>query len=78
MVGRPRFSLRGVDQAMVRRLNAAIREVLDTQSVRERFEALGYSLAAPEQRSPDYLAKFVAAEIEKWAGPIKLSGVSMN
>jgi hypothetical protein len=51
------------------RLNAAIGEVLDTQSVRERCEVLGYSLAAPEQRSPAYLAKFVAAEIEKWVGP---------
>ena len=72
------FFPKGIDQAMVRRLNAAIGEVLDTQSVRERFEALGYKLAAPEQRSPDYLAKFVASEIEKWAGPIKQSGVSMN
>ena len=72
------FFPKGIDQAMVRRLNAAIGEVLDTQSVRERFEALGYKLAAPEQRSPDYLAKFVASEIEKWAGPIKLSGVSMD
>ena len=72
------FFPKGVDQAMVRRLNAAIGEVLDTPSVRERFEALGYSLAAPEQRSNDYLAKFVASEIEKWAGPIKQSGVSMN
>jgi tripartite-type tricarboxylate transporter receptor subunit TctC len=72
------FFPKAVDQAMVRRLNAAIGEVLDTQSMRERFEALGYSLAAPEQRSPAYLAKFVAAEIEKWSGPIKLSGVSMD
>jgi len=33
-------------------------------------------VVAPERRSPDYLAGFVAREIEKWAGPIKASGVS--
>lgn len=63
---------------MVRRLNAAIGEVLDTPSVRDRFEAFGYNLPVAEQRSPAYLAKFVETEIEKWAGPIKLSGVSMD
>jgi hypothetical protein len=31
---------------------------------------------APERRSPEYLAKYIPAEIEKWAGPIKASGVS--
>jgi hypothetical protein len=33
---------------------------------------------APERRSGDYLAGFVVREIEKWAGPIRASGLSMD
>jgi hypothetical protein len=32
-------------------------------------------VVAPERRSPDYLARFVRSEIDKWAAPIKASGV---
>jgi hypothetical protein len=28
--------------------------------------------------TPEYLAGFVKSEIEKWAGPIKASGVTMD
>jgi hypothetical protein len=31
---------------------------------------------APERRSPEYLAQFLAAEIKKWEAPIKASGIS--
>jgi hypothetical protein len=33
---------------------------------------------SPSRRSRDYLQKFVASEIEKWAGPIKISGVRLD
>jgi hypothetical protein len=32
-------------------------------------------VVAPERRTPAYLQAFVASEIEKWAAPIKASGV---
>jgi len=72
------FAPRGTDGAIVHRLNAAIGETLDTPSVRDRFATLGLSLPAPEQRSAAFLAAFVPAEIEKWAGPIRASGVVMD
>jgi hypothetical protein len=31
-----------------------------------------------EQRSPEYLAKSLLEQIERWAVPIKASGVSME
>jgi hypothetical protein len=46
--------------------------------VRERFESLGEGVIPPERRGPQYFAKFVADEIDKWAGPIKASGVSVD
>jgi len=66
----------GAPQTIVRRLNQAAGEAIDTLAVRERLSAVGVTVVAPERRSPEYLAKFIPAEIEKWAGPIKASGVS--
>lgn len=62
--------------AIVRRLNKAAGEAIDTPSVRERLASVGVAAVAPERRSPEYLAKYIPAEIEKWAGPIKASGVT--
>ena len=59
----------------VRRLARAASEALDTPSVRERLEAIGVTVVAPERRSPEYLEKFIVSEIEKWAVPIKASGI---
>jgi hypothetical protein len=42
------------------------------------MQEIGADLVARERSSPEYLQKFVETEIEKWAGPIKASGVSME
>jgi tripartite-type tricarboxylate transporter receptor subunit TctC len=72
------FFPKGTPSAIVQRMNGALGEALDSPSVRERLEGIGLRIAARERRSPDYLAKFVASEIAKWAGPIKASGVSID
>jgi tripartite-type tricarboxylate transporter receptor subunit TctC len=63
---------------LIRRLNAALNNTLDTKNVRERLEANGLRIAVPARRSPDYLARFVASEIQKYAGPIKASGATLE
>jgi tripartite-type tricarboxylate transporter receptor subunit TctC len=72
------FLPKGTPEPIVRRLNGAVGEALDTPSVRERFETLGEEVAPRERRSPEYFAKFVAAEIVRWSAPIKASGVSAD
>jgi tripartite-type tricarboxylate transporter receptor subunit TctC len=72
------FMPKGTPEAIVRRLNAATIEALNTPIVQRRLNDIGATLVAPERRSPDYLGKFVASEIEKWAGPIKASGASAD
>ena len=49
---------------------------VESPAVRERFKGIGVTIPAADRRSPEYLTKFVASEIERWAGPIKASGVS--
>ena len=72
------FLPKGVPGPIVHRLNQALGSALDMPSVRERFEALGEEIAAPERRSPEYFAQFVAKEIERWSAPIKASGASVD
>jgi tripartite-type tricarboxylate transporter receptor subunit TctC len=69
------FLPKGTPDAIVRKLNAATVAAMNTPSMQERLKAIGSDLVGPERRSPEYLAKFVADEIRKWAGPISASGV---
>ena len=48
---------------------------MDNPAFRERLHALGLIVVAPERRSPEYLQEFIVREIDKWAAPIKASGV---
>jgi tripartite-type tricarboxylate transporter receptor subunit TctC len=64
--------------AIVQKLNAASAATLDTPTVQERLKTVGVTVVGPDRRSPDYLKKFVDAEIEKWAVTIKASGVSLD
>ena len=69
---------KGTPEPIVRRLTKASSDAVDTPAVRERFHSIGVSIPPPERRTPEYLAKFVPSEIERWAGPIKASGVSAD
>jgi tripartite-type tricarboxylate transporter receptor subunit TctC len=72
------FLPRGTPEPIVRRLAKATSDVLDLPWVRERLEGLGLNVPAPERRTPEYLAQLVASELEKWAAPVKASGVGAD
>ena len=63
---------------IVAKLNGAAIETLKTPAVRERLEGMGAQLVSEDRASPQYLASFVKNEIDKWAAPIKASGVSVE
>ena len=65
-------------RAMVERLNEAMRRALDDPGMRARLDAIGLIPAAPNRRSPEYLGRFINAEIEKWAKPVKASGLQID
>jgi tripartite-type tricarboxylate transporter receptor subunit TctC len=65
-------------ERIVRRLSKAMSDALDGPVASERYKRLGNTVAAPQQRSPEYLGAFIRSEIDKWAGPIRASGVSME
>ena len=70
------FLPKATPRPIVDKLNAAVRETLNTPAVRQRFKDVGLDVVAPERMTPEYLGKFVADEIAKWAVPIKASGAT--
>jgi tripartite-type tricarboxylate transporter receptor subunit TctC len=70
----PKGTPGNIVQGLAKASNAAV----ETPAVRERLKALGVVVPAAERRTPEYLAKFVATELERWAVPIKASGVSAD
>jgi tripartite-type tricarboxylate transporter receptor subunit TctC len=64
--------------AIVRRLHDAAAMALDAPATAARLREVGADPVAAERRSPEYLQSFVDREIQKWAAPIKASGVSLE
>jgi tripartite-type tricarboxylate transporter receptor subunit TctC len=72
------FLPKGAPADVVKKLNEATVKAMQDPGVRTKLEALGAQFVSADRTTPDYLRKFVQSEIEKWAKPIKASGVSMD
>lgn len=72
------FLPKGTPAAIVQRLHEAAVEAMQAPALRQRLADLSVTLAAPERTTPEYLAQFVKSEIEKWAVPIRSSGVTVD
>ena len=72
------FAPRGTPKEIVARLNAAMVQALADPALRARFSDLGLDLASREQQSPDGLAAFHKAEIEKWWPVIRAAGIKVE
>jgi tripartite-type tricarboxylate transporter receptor subunit TctC len=72
------FVPKGTPAGIVARLARATSDALDTPAVRQRYLEVGLRIPPTEQRSTEYLTRLVPADIEKWAGPIKASGMSVE
>jgi tripartite-type tricarboxylate transporter receptor subunit TctC len=72
------FVPKGTPAPVIAKLHAAAVATLDTPIVQERLKNVGVTVVAADRRSPEYLKRFVASEIESWAVIIKRSGVSLD
>jgi tripartite-type tricarboxylate transporter receptor subunit TctC len=72
------FLPKNTPDAIVQTLNKAVVEALRTPAVRQRIQELGSAVVSDERTTPQYLAGFVKSEIQRWAAPIKASGVTMD
>jgi tripartite-type tricarboxylate transporter receptor subunit TctC len=72
------FLPKGAPSEVVKKLNDATSQAIDSPAIKSRLHELGVTVVAPERRSPEYLAKFVVDEIVRWAGPIKANGLQVD
>ena len=66
---------KGTPKEVVAKLNAAMVEALADPAVVARFTDLGLDVASREQQTPEGLAAFQQAEIDKWWPIIKAAGI---
>jgi tripartite-type tricarboxylate transporter receptor subunit TctC len=69
------FFPKGTPPQIVRKLAKATSDTVDIPEVRDRLKSLGLNIAAPERRNPDYVAKIVKSDLEKWRAPVLASGI---
>lgn len=72
------FLPKNAPREIVDRLNEAAHAAMDTPAIKRRMLDIGVSGVAPERRSPEYLATFVAEEVARWEGPIKAGGLQVD
>jgi tripartite-type tricarboxylate transporter receptor subunit TctC len=69
------FLPKDTPQPIVRKLNAAMSEAMDSPDTVKRLLAIGIDIPPKDRRTPAYAASFVEQEIKKYEGPIKASGI---
>jgi tripartite-type tricarboxylate transporter receptor subunit TctC len=69
------FAPKGTPKDVVGKLNGAMVQALTDPAVRGRFADLGLDVASREQQTPEGLAAFHNAEIEKWWPIIKAANI---
>jgi tripartite-type tricarboxylate transporter receptor subunit TctC len=68
------FAPRGTPRDIIDTLNAAAVSTLRDASIQQKLEAQGFEIPPPEQQTPEALATYQKAEIEKWWPIVKALG----
>jgi tripartite-type tricarboxylate transporter receptor subunit TctC len=69
------FLPKGTPDPIVRKLNKAMSDTVDNPGIHKRLQELGLEILPPEQRTPEYLAKYLPQDIERWGKVIKAAGI---
>ena len=72
------FAPKGTPKDVIAKLNAATVEALADPVIQKRFTELGLDVASRAQQTPEGLAAFQKAEIEKWWPIIKAAGIGVQ
>jgi tripartite-type tricarboxylate transporter receptor subunit TctC len=72
------FLPKNAPQAVVTKLNGAMVQAMKTPAVRDALQQAGAEVVPDDRTTPQYLGQFLKSEIEKWAAPIKASGVTIE
>ena len=66
---------KGTPKNITAKLNAAVMDAMAAPTVRARLADLGQEIFSPDQQTPEALAAYQKAEIEKWWPIIESAGI---
>lgn len=69
------FAPKGTPKEIIVKLNDAMAQALTDPAVKSRFAELGLDVVPREQQTPEHLATFHKAEVEKWWPIIRAAGI---
>lgn len=69
---------KGLPQPVIDAVNGAVAKAFEDPAVAKRVSDLGMTLPAPGQRSPQALATYHKAEVDKWWPIIKAANIKVN
>jgi tripartite-type tricarboxylate transporter receptor subunit TctC len=72
------FLPKGTPDTIVRRMNKALNTIMEEPAMRKRLQELGLEILPPEQRTPEYLAKYLPQEVERWKKVIIAAGIPVE
>jgi tripartite-type tricarboxylate transporter receptor subunit TctC len=72
------FFPKGTPKPIVAKMHDAVEKALSRPDIRQKMDSLGLEILPPEQRTPDYLAKYLPQDIARWGKVIKAAGIHMD
>jgi tripartite-type tricarboxylate transporter receptor subunit TctC len=72
------FLPKNTPDALVRRFNKAMNQMIEDPAIKKRLEELGLEILPPEQRTPEHLAKYLPEEVERWKKVIIAAGIPIE
>ena len=72
------FFPKGTPDPIVRKLNKVMNQMIEDAAIRKKLEDLGLEIVPPEQRTPEYLAKYLPDEIARWGKVVEAAGIKVD
>ena len=69
---------KGTPKPIVQKMHAAIEKMISTPEMQKKMQEMGLEIMPQEQRTPEYFAKFLKEDIERWGKVIKAANISMD
>jgi tripartite-type tricarboxylate transporter receptor subunit TctC len=72
------FFPKGTPDPIVRQMNKVMNAMIDDPAIKKRLQELGLEILPPEQRTPEYLAKYLPQEVARWKKVIIDAGIQVE
>jgi tripartite-type tricarboxylate transporter receptor subunit TctC len=72
------FFPKGTPKAIVAKMHDAMEKMIARPEIKQKMASLGLEILPPEQRTSEYMAKFLPQDIERWGKVIKAAGIHVD